>query len=178
MRVRLTCGSQANTTRLHFASRVPNSSRYSEHVSPHEPRSSCPLAYALDVFGDRWTLLIVRDMLFRGLQRFSEFAASPEGIASNILTDRLKRLEDLGLVARRPDPEDGRRVLYHLTERGLRLGPAMIEILRWGLEMDPDTQLPARFRSMLGGDTTALLAELAKKHRALADGNTPEEADG
>jgi DNA-binding HxlR family transcriptional regulator len=95
-------------------------------------RSPCPVACTLDLLGDRWTLLVVRD-LFLGRQRFDEFARSPEGIASNILTDRLRRLEELGLVARTPSPSHRGRGTYALTERGRSLGPVVKAIVVWGL---------------------------------------------
>lgn len=95
-------------------------------------RSPCPVACALDLFGDRWTLLVIRD-LFLGKRRFEEFLASPEGIATNILTDRLKSLTTHGLLKRSADPEDGRRVLYELTERGRSTKDVLMPLARWGL---------------------------------------------
>lgn len=101
-------------------------------MKPAARRSPCPVACALDLFGDRWTLLVIRD-LFLGKQRFEEFLASPEGIATNILTDRLKSLAKNGLVKRSADPEDGRRVIYQLTERGRSTRSFLIPLVRWGL---------------------------------------------
>jgi DNA-binding HxlR family transcriptional regulator len=98
-----------------------------------ERRSDCPVACVLDLVGDRWTLLVLRD-LFLGKRRFDEFRRSPEGIATNVLSDRLARLEREGLVTRHRDEEDARRVLYALTPRGKSLGPVMRAIARWGLE--------------------------------------------
>jgi DNA-binding HxlR family transcriptional regulator len=82
-----------------------------------ERRSSCPIAGTLDLIGDRWTLLIIRDMLFFKKQRFEEFLDSPEGISTNVLTDRLKKLEQLGLVAKQPYSTHARRMNYQLTEQ-------------------------------------------------------------
>lgn len=98
-----------------------------------ERRSDCPVACVLDLVGDRWTLLVLRD-LFLGKRRFDEFRRSPEGIATNVLSDRLARLEREGFVTRHRDPEDARRVLYALTPRGKSLDPVMRAIARWGLE--------------------------------------------
>ena len=95
-------------------------------------RSPCPIACALDLFGDRWTLLVVRD-LFLGKQRFEDFLASPEGIATNILADRLKWLSENHLVKRSADPEDGRRFIYQLTERGRSTRSFLLPLVRWGL---------------------------------------------
>lgn len=94
-------------------------------------RSSCPINMALEIFGDRWTLLIVRDLIFRGLRTFHEFAASEEGIATNILADRLAKLEDAGILTKCPDPDDARRAHYRLTGKGIDLAPVLIEIVLW-----------------------------------------------
>jgi DNA-binding HxlR family transcriptional regulator len=103
-------------------------------------RSSCPVACALDIFGDKWTLLVIRD-LFLGKQRFDEFIASPEGIATNILADRLTRLRDHGLVEQRADPAHRGRGSYHLTPRGASLEKVMRAMVAWGLENIPRTRV-------------------------------------
>ena len=95
-------------------------------------RSECPIAASLDIFGDRWTLLILRDMLLDGRTHYSEFAVN-ESIATNILADRLSRLVDLGLIAKIPDPQDGRRVIYIPLEPAIELTPILAEIAAWGL---------------------------------------------
>ena len=95
-------------------------------------RSSCPVACTLDLLGDRWSLLVIRD-LFLGKQRFEEFLASPEGIATNILSVRLKSLARHGLIERAVDPADGRRVLYQLTELGRSTREILMPLARWGL---------------------------------------------
>jgi len=84
------------------------------------------------MFGDRWSLLIIRDLMVRGLQTFKEFLESGEGIASNILSNRLERLEASGIIAREADESDGRKVIYRLTEKGINLAPTMLELLIWG----------------------------------------------
>ncbi|MGJ8651401.1 MAG: winged helix-turn-helix transcriptional regulator [Opitutaceae bacterium] len=96
-------------------------------------RSPCPVAGALDIVGDRWTLLVIRDLIF-GKQRFDEFLKSPEGIATNILSQRLRWLTDNGLTERSPDPEDGRKVIYSLTERGKGFEPIMHSMAQWSLK--------------------------------------------
>lgn len=101
-------------------------------MRPKVHRSPCPIAAALDLFGDRWTLLVLRDMLLRGKQRYREFLASPEGIASNILAERLKRLEAAGLVSRQTDPEDARQMIYTPTDTGRSLAPLLRDIAIWG----------------------------------------------
>ncbi|HEY9675001.1 MAG TPA: helix-turn-helix domain-containing protein [Waterburya sp.] len=107
-----------------------------------ERRSDCPIACTLDLIGDRWTLLIIRDMLFFGKQRFEEFLESPEGISTNILTSRLKSLEQLGLVEKQPYSNHSRRMNYQLTERGQSLRPVLRTMIAWGLKHIPETRIP------------------------------------
>ena len=95
-------------------------------------RSECPLANTLDLIGDKWTLLVIRDMLFLQKRLFNEFLESPERIATNILTERLKRLEEYGIVERRPYQKAPVRFEYLLTRRGEDLRPIMLEMVRWG----------------------------------------------
>lgn len=107
-----------------------------------ERRSDCPIACTLDLIGDRWTLLIIRDMLFFGKQRFEEFLESPEGISTNILTSRLKSLEQLGLVEKQPYSNHSRRMNYQLTQRGQSLRPVLRTMIAWGLKHIPETRIP------------------------------------
>lgn len=95
-------------------------------------RSACPIAGILDIVGDRWTLLIVRDMLLFERSRYSELLSADEGIPTNILADRLKRLEAHGLVRREPYQERPVRHAYYLTQAGLDLEPLLQEMIRWG----------------------------------------------
>ncbi len=103
-------------------------------------RSPCPIACTLDLIGDRWTLLIIRDMMFFQKQRFEEFLESPEGISTNILASRLKSLEQLGLVEKLPYSNHSRRMNYQLTERGQNLRPVLQTMIDWGLKNIPDTR--------------------------------------
>lgn len=102
-------------------------------------RSPCPVACALDMFGDRWTLLVVRDLML-GKSRFKDFSASPEGIPTNILADRLERLVSGGLVEQAPASEGAKRMIYQLTEKGRSLGPVLRHIRDWGLHWEPGTR--------------------------------------
>jgi DNA-binding HxlR family transcriptional regulator len=95
-------------------------------------RSPCPIAGALDLVGDRWTLLVMRDLLFYEKHRFADFLGSPEGIATNILAERLERLERCGLIRRRRYRERPPREEYHPTARGRDLVPVLRELIRWG----------------------------------------------
>lgn len=105
------------------------------------PRSPCPLANTLDIVGDKWTLLVVRD-LFLGKRLYGEFINSPEGIPSNILADRLKRLKKAGLVTRFPYQLRPVRYEYRLTTAGKDLLPVMREIVRWANQHIPGTWVP------------------------------------
>lgn len=102
-------------------------------------RSLCPVACSLDLFGDRWTLLIVRD-LFLGRARFKDFTASPEGIPTNILADRLELLLAHGLAEQIPAEDGTKRLAYRLTEKGKTLGPVLKAMRDWGLAWDPSTR--------------------------------------
>lgn len=105
-------------------------------------RSHCPIAFALDIFGDKWSLLVLRDLLFKDKRRFSEFLAAEEGISTNILSERLARLEVEGLIAKSPDPENGRQYFYSPTDKGLDLIPALLEVILWSAKHDPKTASP------------------------------------
>jgi DNA-binding HxlR family transcriptional regulator len=108
-------------------------------------RSPCPIAGALDILGDAWTLLVLRDMLFYGRHRFAEFLESPEGISTNILADRLQRLERRGLIERRRYQQRPPRDAYYLTGRGHDLLPVLQALIRWGQEHLPGVaQRPPR----------------------------------
>jgi len=103
-------------------------------------RSPCPVAYSLDIFGDRWTLLVIRD-LFSGRTRFKEFTASPEGIPTNILTDRLERLLARGIIEQIPAEDGTKRLAYRLTRKGKALGPILRAVRDWGLAWDKSTRV-------------------------------------
>lgn len=111
-------------------------------------RSGCPISIGLEVFGDPWTLLVVRDLMFKGLRTFKEFQAGGEGIASNILTDRLERLEAAGIVSRTADPSDRRRVIYGLTPKGADLAGVLIEMVLWSARHERTDAPPAEVREM------------------------------
>lgn len=102
-------------------------------------RSPCPVSCALDLFGDRWTLLVVRDLVL-GKTRFKEFATSPEGIPTNILSERLERLQQGGVVEQVPATEGGKRMAYALTEKGKSLRPVLKMLRDWGLEWEDGTR--------------------------------------
>ena len=111
---------------------------------PSKPRRSpCPIACTLDLLGDRWTLLVVRDLLM-GRSHFREFMASPEGIATNMLSDRLSKLVEAGLVETSPSDERAGATAYRLTSKGESLAPLIKQLARWGLEHLPGTEAKMR----------------------------------
>ncbi len=97
-----------------------------------ERRSACPLNATLEVLGDRWSLLIVRDLIFKGRTTYKDFLAGGEGIATNVLADRLRRLEAEGVIGKGRDAADARRLVYRLTAKGLALAPVLVEMIVWG----------------------------------------------
>src|SRR4029077_19033992 len=105
-------------------------------------RWPCPVAFSLDIFGDRWTLLVIRD-LFYGRTRFKEFAGSPEGIPTNILTDRLQPLLARGVIEQIPAEDGTKRLAYCLTKKGKALGPVLKAMRDWGLTWDKSTRVLA-----------------------------------
>lgn len=108
-------------------------------------RSDCPIASSLDIVGDKWTLLVVRDLMFRGKRLYGELAESPEGIPSNILAERLKRLEAAGLIEKSPYQQNPVRYEYTLTAKGADLLPVLVELMRWGNRHIPGTlKVPRR----------------------------------
>ena len=104
---------------------------------PDAHRSLCPINLALEVFGDRWTLLIIRDLMFAGKRHFREFLQSDERIASNILADRLNMLVEQGIVTRSGDPTHKQKAVYSLTERGIALLPVIAQIGSWSRRFLP-----------------------------------------
>lgn len=125
-------------------------------------RSTCPINASLELLGDRWSLLIVRDLLFAGLQTYKELSDGEEGIATNILADRLKSLQASGLITSERDPEDGRKVIYQLTAKGFDLAPALLELGRWAIKHEPGVRRPEPLR-LWEEDPDGLLARLRQE---------------
>ena len=111
----------------------------SKAIKINAMRSPCPIANALDIFGDKWTLLVLRD-LFTGKSTFGDFQSSPEGIPTNILADRLKRLQAYGLIDKKPYQQRPLRYAYALTAKGRSLGPVLKEMSDWGKKNIAGTQ--------------------------------------
>lgn len=109
-------------------------------------RSTCPAACALDLAGDKWTLLVVRDLL-RGRSTYGALADSPEGIPTNILADRLRRMEKAGLIRAKPYQQRPVRYAYSLTLKGRDLGHVLTAVARWGEKHVRGTKVPPEFRT-------------------------------
>jgi DNA-binding HxlR family transcriptional regulator len=127
-----------------------------------EPRSGCPVSISLERFGDRWSLLIIRDLMVRGFRTFKQFQKSGEGIATNILADRLRTLESAGIISVEADPADGRRLNYRLTEKGIDLAPVLLELLIWGTRHE-ETGAPCAFIERMARNREQILAEVRRR---------------
>ena len=112
-----------------------------------ERRSGCPLNASVEMLGDRWSLLIIRDMMLRGFQTYTEFMECYEGIATNILADRLRKLIEYGIIEAEADPSDGRKLIYSLTAKGIDLAPVLTEMVLWAAAHE-DTGNQALVRQM------------------------------
>jgi len=125
-----------------------------------QPRSECVFSNVLDVFGDKWTLLIIRDIFFFNKHEFKEFLTSPEAIATNILTDRLKRLLSTEVIAELPHPENRSRKLYYLTAKGKELFPILVEMAKWGAKYFPDLPAMQNMYDRMRSEPTTLRREI------------------
>jgi DNA-binding HxlR family transcriptional regulator len=126
-------------------------------------KSDCPVHFALEIFGDPWTLLIIRDLMFKDRRSYTEFLRAEEGIATNVLADRLTRLEQDGIVGRDDAPAGGG---YRLTPKGIDLLPIMMEIIGWSAKHDPRTAADREFVRRLRADRDAFGKELRATLRA------------
>jgi DNA-binding HxlR family transcriptional regulator len=116
------------------------------------------------MFGDRWSLLVIRDLMVRGFRTFKEFEESGEGIATNILADRLQRLEATGIVTAEAEETDGRKVNYRLTEKGIDLAPVLLELLIWGARHE-ETGAPCALIMKMENNREQVLAEVRRRWR-------------
>lgn len=130
-----------------------------------ENKSHCPVNFALETFGDAWSLLIVRDIVYFGKHTFKEFLASEEKIAPSVLSARLTQLEAAGVLVSGPDPADRRRVSYRLTEIGLRLIPVLVEIAGWSARVDPDTEAPMEWVDLVDSRKSEMIAMITETVR-------------
>jgi DNA-binding HxlR family transcriptional regulator len=125
-------------------------------------RSGCPVSVGLEVFGDSWSLLVVRDLMVRGYRTFKEFHQAGEGIATNILADRLQKLQTAGIIYSERAETDGRRLNYRLTEKGIDLAPALLELLIWGAHYET-TEAPCAVIETMEQNREVVLAEVRRR---------------
>lgn len=130
-------------------------------------RSHCPINFGLEAFGDKWSLLILRDIVFRGKKTYGEFLKSEEGIATNILASRLVTLEEQGILEKRPSPDDARKDLYALTQKGLDLVPLLFEMILWSAKYDSKSEARRirRLVELIRSDNRAVSARVIEKLR-------------
>lgn len=120
----------------------------------------------LEIFGDRWSLLIVRDLLFKKKHEFKDYLAAKEGIATNVLSDRLRRLEEHGIIIRAAHPSDARRVDYRLSEKGLDLASMLVEMVLWATRYEKTAMPPSLIRRM-SKNREDFIAELKADHQEM-----------
>lgn len=125
-------------------------------------RSGCPVCVSLERFGDRWSLLIIRDLMVRGYSTFGEFQTAGERIATNVLSSRLRKLIEHDIIVAEPSPEDRRRVHYRLTAKGIALAPVMLELLVWAARHE-ETAAPCGFIDQMEKGREAVLAETYRR---------------
>src|SRR5215475_12962328 len=129
----------------------------------HHRRSDCPINFALEMFGDPWSLLIIRDIVYFGKKTYGEFLGSEEGMATNILASRLAHLEQQGILVKRPSPSDKRKEEYALTEKGLDLIPVLVEMANWSAMHDPQTAAPAAWIALMRDDKEKMTQLIRQK---------------
>ncbi len=126
-------------------------------------RSDCPINYALEIFGDKWTFLIVRDLMFKGKRYYGEFIQMEEKIATNILADRLSSLEKSGIVTKTVDEQHKSKQVYKLSPKGIDLLPVLVEVILWSAKHDKKSAADIKFVNQAKRDRNRLLEEIEAK---------------
>ena len=127
-------------------------------------RSSCPITIALDVFGDKWSLIIIRDLIFKEKKYYGEFLSSAEKISTNILASRLLKLESEGLISKSQDPNNLSKFIYQLTDKGTDMIPLLLDMIEWSVKHKPQPNMPD---NIINGAPANLLKKLRKDRNAL-----------
>lgn len=135
-------------------------------MSKLKRRSDCAINYVLELFGDRWTFLIVRDLMFQGKHRYGEFLQSEEGIATNILADRLALLEGQRIVVKSIDPSHASKLIYKLTDKGIDLLPMLLEYIAWSAKYDRESGVDMKFVKRIRKDKQAVIEEISNRLRS------------
>lgn len=126
-------------------------------------KSDCPINFALEIFGDRWTFLIVRDLMFKGKHYYGEFLLSEEKMATNILADRLSLLESNGIVSKSNNPDHKQKILYRLTQKGIDLVPVLVEFIMWSAKYDKNSAVDMKFVKAVKKDKAAMIADISSR---------------
>ncbi|MCC6287382.1 MAG: helix-turn-helix transcriptional regulator [Chitinophagaceae bacterium] len=132
-------------------------------MAKQKRRSDCPISYALEIFGDKWTLLIVRDLMFKGKHYYGEFLQSEEKIATNVLADRLALLEEANIVVKRVDPAHGSKFIYKLTQKGIHLLPVLVDVIMWSAKYDKNSAVDKKFVNRAKRGKEGLLKEISSQ---------------
>ena len=140
---------------------------YDKCMPQHETtrRSPCPISLWLELLGDKWTLLIIRDLLFAHKNTYSEFLSSEEKISTNILADRLKKLEVEGFVTKSVDEKNKSKYIYRLTGKSIDLLPMLLEMISWTSKYVKDTDTPKEFLKQLENNRDGLIKQLKESHK-------------
>jgi DNA-binding HxlR family transcriptional regulator len=131
-------------------------------MAKQKRKSDCPIHFAMETFGDKWSLLIIRDLMFKGKKTYGEFLLSEEKIATNILADRLTMLEEAGMIKSKKDKGNKSKFNYTLTEKGIDLVPVLLEIVKWSAKHDKKTAAPKEFIDRLKNDREKLIQEITE----------------
>jgi len=124
--------------------------------------SGCPVRFGMSQFGDKWSFLIIRDLMFKGRKYYHDFVEAGEGISTNVLANRLVDLESNGIISKSRDPVKGSRFIYTLTQKGVELMPMMLAMMDWAEKYDADTEVPKEFIKELRNDPNKLKQEIIK----------------
>jgi DNA-binding HxlR family transcriptional regulator len=125
-----------------------------------EVRSHCPINFTLEHFGDKWSFLIIRDLMFKGKRHYNEFLEAGEKVSTSVLSDRLKKLEEVGIISRGKDTVKKSRIRYSLTMKGIDLLPILIEMIVWGGFKDEYTESPKEFLEQATQNREVLINEI------------------
>ena len=128
--------------------------------------TGCPVAFALDMFGDRWSLVVIRDILLKGYTTYGELLASDEQIATNILASRLKELEESGIITKKQNPENKRQNIYKITTMGMELAPIIVEMIRWSAKYDANTKVSEEMLIKINVDREGFINNIQQRARA------------
>ena len=132
-------------------------------MAKQKRKSDCPINYALEMFGDKWTFLIVRDLMFKGKHYYGEFIRMEEKIATNILADRLSSLEEYGIVTKTVDEQHKSKQVYKLSQRGIDLLPVLVEVILWSSKHDKKSATDIKFVNRAKKDRNKLIKEIASQ---------------